>query len=117
MRFLASLSIVFFHWSFPMERFSGNVFVDASGTYHLSEQKQDSWFEPTRGYLFGQTLRYSQLTKEALQDIPTIGPSLAKKIMDVQQITPNPTWNDIDEISGVGEKTLQLLKKHIDLTQ
>jgi DNA uptake protein ComE-like DNA-binding protein len=52
-----------------------------------------------------------------LEDIPGIGPSLAKKIMVLREENMFPKWSDIDAISGIGSKKLAVLKENLILDE
>ena len=71
---------------------------------------------PKRGYVLGYTLHYSIIDQKSLEDVPGIGPSLAKKIMKVRSENKKASWKDIDDISGVGPKKLKILKKVLSLS-
>lgn len=55
-------------------------------------------------------------SKEELMTIKGIGPSLAQKILDARaEKGVFQSWDDVDEIPGVGEKKLESLKKQMTL--
>lgn len=116
MRFLCCLSLALLFYTVPFSSLSGTVFLDQNGEYHLADRKQEGWSQPIRGYVFGQPLYFSQLTQEALEDLPSIGPSLARKIMRLKAKTKTPSWEDIDAISGVGEFKLRILQENLDIS-
>ena len=118
MRFLGLVSLFLVYFSVPVTSLEGRVFVDEEGSFLLTEQKKEvGWHLPRRGYIFGQPLYFSLLTQESLEDLPGVGPSLAKKIMMLREENMHPKWSDIDEISGIGVKKLSLLKKHLILDE
>ena len=91
--------------------------VDPNGVYHVKKgSKPSGWSYPERGYVLGVPIRYSQLSRQALEDIPGVGPSLASKLMSLRKKKPHATWNDVDALSGVGPKKLMLLKNAISLS-
>ena len=52
-------------------------------------------------------------TFEELQLIPNIGPSTAQLIIDYRnEYGPIVSFNELLSIDGIGEKTVELLKKH-----
>ena len=116
MRFLAIVGILLAIFSFPQNDWSGEVFVDKNDRYHLTTPQiaaQKGWIKPKRGYIFGSRMDFATIDEESLLDLPGIGPSLAKKLMLLQQENPHSSWNDIDAISGIGSTKLQLLKSHL----
>jgi len=118
MRILAIIGIFFGVFSFPEKDWSGEVFVDKNDGYHLTtpqEALQNGWLRPKRGYIFGNRIDFATIDKESLCDLPGIGPSLAKKLLQLHKENPYPKWDDIDSISGIGPAKLQLLKSHIVL--
>ena len=118
MRFLAIVGIFFGVFSFPQKDWSGEVFVDKNDSYHLTTPEkatQKGWVRPKRGYVFGSRMDFATIDEASLLDLPGIGPSLAKKLMQLHQENPHPSWNDIDAISGIGPAKLQLLKSHLIL--
>ena len=117
MRLLAIVAFSLMCVSLPEKTWEGVVLVDPHGVHHMREgDKPSGWSYPTRGYVLGVPLRYSRLSKQALEDIPGIGSSLATKLMNVRKKNPKATWDDIDSISGIGEKKLKLLQKTISLS-
>ena len=117
MRFLSCLSLVLLWYSVPPPSLSGTVFLDQQGVYQLAEKPQQGWSSPIRGYVFGQPLFFSCVTQEALEDIPSIGPSLASKIMHLKAQNLHPSWDDVDAIPGIGKAKLKILQQHLDLSQ
>ena len=53
-------------------------------------------------------------SEEELQDVPGIGPSLAKKIVDFRKENgPFKTVDDLLKVRGIGEKSLEKLRPHL----
>lgn len=116
MRLLGLIAIILMHTSIPQTNWEGVVLVDARGVYHLHKgEKPVGWTHPKRGYVLGIPLRYSNISQDALEDIPGIGPSLASKFMSLRKKKDNVTWDDVDSIKGIGEKKLSILKKNLRL--
>ena len=91
--------------------------VDLNGVHHIKKgPKPSGWSYPERGYVLGLPIHYSQLSRQALEDIPGVGPSLATKLMSLRKKKPQATWDDVDAVSGVGPKKLKILKKVINLS-
>ena len=91
--------------------------VDSDGVYHLRKgEKPKEWSYPIRGYILGKPIRYSDMNKQALEDIPGVGPSLAAKLMLLREEKPSATWSDIDAVSGIGKKKLVSLQKTLSLS-
>jgi len=118
MRFLVLIGIFLALVSYPQKNLEGEIFIDPNHTYHLTtaEVAEDmNWTRPKRGYLFGQPIYFSTIEKQALLDLPGVGPSLAAKLLQLHRQNPNPSWADIDAVKGVGPAKLRLLKKHLIL--
>ena len=117
MRLLAVAALSLMFVSFSNGNWDGTVMVDPNGVHHIKKgSKPSGWFYPERGYVLGIPIRYSQLSKQALEDIPGVGPSLATKLMNLRKNKPQATWGDVDAVSGVGPKKLKILKKAISLS-
>jgi competence protein ComEA len=53
-------------------------------------------------------------SEEQLQEVPGIGPALAKKIVDFRKENgPFKTVEDLLKVRGVGEKSLERLRPHL----
>ena len=53
-------------------------------------------------------------SEEQLQEVPGIGPSLAKKIVDFRKENgPFKTVDDLLKVRGIGEKSLEKLRAHL----
>ena len=117
MRLLAIVAYFSMFLSVPQADWEGDVLVDPNGVHHLySGDKPKGWSYPVRSYLLGSPIRYSSISRQALQDIPGIGPSIASKIMRLRTEKPHATWSDLDAIPGIGEKKLSLLQNSIILS-
>ena len=53
-------------------------------------------------------------SEEQLQEVPGIGPSLAKKIVDFRKENgPFKSVDDLLKVRGIGEKSLERLRPHL----
>jgi competence protein ComEA len=53
-------------------------------------------------------------SEDQLQEVPGIGPSLAKKIVDFRKENgPFKSVDDLLKVRGVGEKSLEKLRPHL----
>ena len=103
--------------SIPTTDWDGRVMVDPNGVHYLIKGDHPKrWSYPERGYVLGIPIWYSQLSQQALEDLPGIGPSLATKIMGLRMRKAQVTWRDIDAISGIGRKKLLILQDAISLS-
>lgn len=64
-------------------------------------------FEPAREAIPPNFININEADYERLQWIPNIGPSLAQKVMDKRQEIGELTLKNLDEVSGIGEATLE----------
>jgi len=66
----------------------------------------------------GKTLKHrvnlNTATQAELEQLPGIGPGLAKRIIAVRQKNRFNSLNDLDHVSGVGPKLLQKLKDRVE---
>lgn len=64
--------------------------------------------------LFGFPLPINRLSAKEWEVLPHIGPKLAQKIVDYRAENGSfKTWEELMEVSGVGQKTLESLKPFI----
>lgn len=69
-----------------------------------------------RGWLAGGKLDVNQATARELEQIPGVGPSLAKKIIDARAARGRfATLEELDEVPGIGPKTLEKLRGVLDV--
>ena len=55
-------------------------------------------------------------SEEQLQEVPGIGPSLAKKIVEFRKENgPFKTVEDLLKVRGIGEKSLERLRPHVSV--
>ena len=48
-----------------------------------------------------------------LQEIKRIGPVLAQRIIDYRNLNgPFESWEELLEVKGIGEKTLEIIKQY-----
>ncbi len=52
-------------------------------------------------------------TQAELEALPGIGPKLAQRIIAARNKKPFSSWEDLDQVSGVGEKLLDKLRGHV----
>ena len=117
MRCIAIIVFSLMFISVPTSVWEGEVMVDPNGVHHLIKgEKPKGWSYPVRGYILGKSIRYSDMTTQALEDIPGIGPSLASKLMKIRLKQSHVTWDDIDAIPGIGKKKLSDLQRTLSLS-
>ena len=117
MRFLAIAAFALMCISLPTTSWEGEVMVDTDGVHHLRKGEiPTGWSYPVRGYILGKPIRYSDMNKQALEDIPGIGPSLASKLMLLRREKSSATWSDVDAVPGIGKKKLLSLQKTLSLS-
>lgn len=83
------------------------------------DAKQTQSFEINVPYKIGEIpkLKYSEI--KTINQLKAIGikDSIAKIIIKYKNENKGiPTWEEIDDLPGIGEKTLAYLKEHIDLS-
>ncbi|MGL6124888.1 MAG: MAG0490 family ComEA-like DNA-binding protein [Metamycoplasmataceae bacterium] len=83
------------------------------------DSKQNQSFEINIPYKIGEIpkLKYSEI--KTINQLKAIGikDNIAKIIIKYKNENKGiPTWQEIDDLSGIGEKTLAYLKEHIDLS-
>ena len=112
MRILSIIAVLLMVVPAKSKDWNGVVRVTPSGSHVLqTDGFSEGYSYPKRSYVLGYALHYSNLNQESLEDVPGIGPSLAKKIMRFRLQNKQATWEDIDGISGVGPKKLKTLQK------
>ncbi|MGL5590496.1 MAG: MAG0490 family ComEA-like DNA-binding protein [Metamycoplasmataceae bacterium] len=99
--------------------FKANVKYSADINLLNLETKQNQSFEINVPYKIGEKpkLKYSELI--TINQLKAIGvkDNIAKIIIQYKNENKGiPTWDEIDNLSGIGEKTLAFLKEHIDLS-
>lgn len=68
--------------------------------------------------LLGYPLAFQQLSEKDWEMIPRIGPALAKRIVAYQAINgPVVELEDLDEIPGIGPKTIENLRQFFDTSK
>ncbi|MGL5204967.1 MAG: MAG0490 family ComEA-like DNA-binding protein [Metamycoplasmataceae bacterium] len=98
--------------------FKANVKFSADINLLNLEHKQNQSFEINVPYKIGERpkLKYSEIT--TINQLKAIGvkDNIAKIIIKYKNENKGiPTWDEIDNLSGIGEKTLAFLKENIDL--
>ncbi|MGL5205696.1 MAG: MAG0490 family ComEA-like DNA-binding protein [Metamycoplasmataceae bacterium] len=99
--------------------FKANVKYSADINLLNLETKQNQSFEINVPYKIGEIpkLKYSEIT--TINQLKAIGvkDNIAKILIKYKNENKGiPTWEEIDNLSGIGEKTLAFLKEHIDLS-
>ncbi|MGL5592104.1 MAG: MAG0490 family ComEA-like DNA-binding protein [Metamycoplasmataceae bacterium] len=99
--------------------FKANVKYSADINLLNLETKRNQSFEINVPYKIGEMpkLKYSEIT--TINQLKAIGvkDNVAKIIIKYKNENKGiPTWDEIDNLSGIGEKTLAFLKENIDLS-
>lgn len=58
------------------------------------------------------TLDLNQASREQLQTLPGIGPTLASRIVEARQEKPFTSLEDLRRVKGIGVKTLEKLRRY-----
>ncbi|MDK2819741.1 MAG: helix-hairpin-helix domain-containing protein [Mycoplasmataceae bacterium] len=82
-------------------------------------EKKDKSFEIAVPFKIGEApkIKYSDI--KTVNQLKAIGikDSISKIIIKYKNENRGmPTWNDIDNLQGIGEKTLAFLKNHLELS-
>ncbi|WP_449258303.1 ComEA family DNA-binding protein [Chlorobium limicola] len=67
--------------------------------------------------IFNGTLSFNRATEQQLQQIPGVGPVMAKRLVAFRASKGGriERHEDLLEVKGIGEKKLEVLKKHLTL--
>ncbi|MGL5522164.1 MAG: MAG0490 family ComEA-like DNA-binding protein [Metamycoplasmataceae bacterium] len=83
----------------------------------LLNEKKDRNFSIYIPFIGGEQNKLFWKDIKSINQLINIGISktIAKKLMDLKEKKENVEWSDIENISGIGDKTLAKLKKLIEL--
>ncbi|MCF8215309.1 MAG: helix-hairpin-helix domain-containing protein [Chlorobium sp.] len=67
--------------------------------------------------VFNGTLAFNKATEQQLQQIPGVGPVMAKRLVSFRSSKGGriERHEDLLQVNGIGEKKLEILKKHLTL--
>jgi competence ComEA-like helix-hairpin-helix protein len=68
---------------------------------------------PAKKTIPNHLINLNTATQAELEDLPGVGPSLAKRIIAARQSKRFTSLADLDHVSGVGPKLLRKLEKHV----
>ncbi|MBM3422235.1 MAG: helix-hairpin-helix domain-containing protein [Chlorobi bacterium] len=98
----------------PMTRYG-----ESQGVAEQSEEPPREKKKTARSHrkIFNGTLAFNRATEQQLQQIPGVGPVMAKRLVTFRASKGGriERHEDLLEVKGIGEKKLEVLKKHLTL--
>lgn len=72
-------------------------------------------YTPQQKILLGYKMDINEMTAADWESLPKIGPGLAKKIASHRErFGPFQTTEDLKQVGGIGEKTLDLVRPYLE---
>ncbi len=91
--------------------------LDDAGVLACRQGADDNRVLPAAAALvFGRRLNLNAVSAEELALIPQIGPALSREIVSERSKRGRfKSWDDVDQIAGVGQSRLKILMEHCEL--
>lgn len=92
------------------------IYIPAKGEEGIITGGPQTGFVGTEGGSSQQAkVNLNKADETELQTLPGIGPAKATAIIEYRETSPFKTIEDLKNISGIGDKTFEKLKDHIDV--
>ena len=93
--------------------FTRDMHATAEIVYHLAKHEQIAKKQPMRIYAKKKTFTPSQTARSVVESLPTVGPKLAKAILNHfgnLESVAKATERDLAEVPGLGKKRAKIIK-------